>query len=91
MTSLGGVKLVSLTWVSIGTSLRRLKLVGLNYVPMRRYKDVSIGPPHSRTSRDVAMTSQHGPQRLDLYETKMRRRYDVACRVGCSFERQKWN
>ena len=26
------------------------------------------GLPHLRTSRDVVMTSQHGPQRLNLYE-----------------------
>ena len=28
------------------------------------------------------MTSQCGPRRPKLNETKMRRRYDVACRVG---------
>ena len=28
------------------------------------------------------MTSQCGPRRPNLNETKMRRRYDVACRVG---------
>ena len=28
------------------------------------------------------MTSQCGPQRPNLNETKMRRRYDVACWVG---------
>ena len=39
--SLPRFMLVSLTQVSIGTSLRRLKLVGFVYVPMRRRKDVS--------------------------------------------------
>ena len=68
MTSLRRVKLASLTSASIGTSLRRLKLVGLNYVPMGRHKDVSNRFVSSSTSRDVVMTS-HGPQRLDLYET----------------------
>ena len=28
------------------------------------------------------MTFQHGPRRLNLYETEMRCRYDVACQVG---------
>ena len=28
------------------------------------------------------MTSECGPRRPNLNETKMRRRYDVACRVG---------
>ena len=28
------------------------------------------------------MTSQCGPRRLNLSETKMRHRYDVICRVG---------
>ena len=32
------------------------------------------------------MTSQCGPQRPDLNETKMRRRTDVACRVGMAYE-----
>ena len=36
------------------------------------------------------MTSQCGPRRPNLNETKMRRRYDVACRVGgYLFERLK--
>ena len=30
------------------------------------------------------MTSQCGPRRPNLNETKVRRRYDVACRVGTS-------
>ena len=28
------------------------------------------------------MKSEHGPRRLEVYETYMRRRYDVACWVG---------
>ena len=32
------------------------------------------------------MTSQCGPQRPNLNETKMRRRTDVACRVGMAYE-----
>ena len=68
VTSLRCVKLVSLNQVSIGTSLQRLKLVGFIYVPMRRRKDVT-NTSHSRTSCDVMMTSQHGPRRLDLFET----------------------
>ena len=32
------------------------------------------------------MTSQCGPQRPNLNETKMRRRYDVPCRVGTAYE-----
>ena len=32
------------------------------------------------------MTSQCGLRRPNLYEIKMRRRYDVACRVGSFFE-----
>ena len=43
----------------ICTSLRRLKLVGLNYVPMRRPNDVS--------SRSISFTYQS--RRLDPYET----------------------
>ena len=31
------------------------------------------------------MTSQCGPPRPNLNETKMRRRYDVVCRVGTPF------
>ena len=38
--SLRSVKLVSLTEVRVGTLLRRLKLVGFIYVPVRRRKDV---------------------------------------------------
>ena len=48
-----------------------------------------IGPSHSRTSRDVVMTSQHGPRRLDLYDTLMRHRYHVACRVGSNSNKQR--
>ena len=33
-------------------------------------------------SSDVVKTSQRGPRRPNLNETKMRRRYDVTCRVG---------
>ena len=40
------------------------------------------GPTHQRISSDVVMTSQCGPRRPNLNETKMRRRYDVACWVG---------
>ena len=40
-TSLQSVTLVSLTQVAVGKSLRRLKLVGFIYVPVRRWKDVS--------------------------------------------------
>ena len=47
-------------------------------------KTSQLGRFHSRTSRDVVMTSQHGPRRLDLYKTQIRCRYDVACRVGLS-------
>ena len=32
------------------------------------------------------MTSQCDPRRPNLNETKMRRRYDVACRVGTCFK-----
>ena len=39
--SLRHVKLVSLTYVPVGTSLQRLKLVGFIYVPVRRRKNVS--------------------------------------------------
>ena len=37
---------------------------------------------HWRISSDVVMTSQCGSRRPNLNETKMRRRYDVPCRVG---------
>ena len=43
------------------------------------------GPTHWRISGDVVMTSQCGPRRPNLNETKMRRRYDVACWVGYLF------
>ena len=36
------------------------------------------------------MTSQHGLRRLDLYETKVRRRYDVAHRVGSRTRPRKY-
>ena len=39
-------------------------------------------PTHWRISSDVVMTSQCGPRRPNLNETKMRRCYDVECRVG---------
>ena len=48
-------------------------------------KASQIGPSYSRTCCDVAMMSQHGPRRPDLYETWLRRRYDVTCRVGIFF------
>ena len=35
------------------------------------------------------MTSQCGPRRPNPNETKMRRRYNVACRVGLQLEEQK--
>ena len=38
--------------------------------------------PDMRRRSDVVMTSQCGPRRPNLNETKMRRRYDVACQVG---------
>ena len=38
--SLQSVKLVNLTEVRVGTLLRRLKLVGFIYVPVRRRKGV---------------------------------------------------
>ena len=47
--------------VSIGTSLRRLKMVDFIYVP--------IGLSHSRTSCNVMMRSQHGPRRIDQCKT----------------------
>ena len=37
------------------------------------------------------MTSQCGPRRPNLNETKMRRRYDVACRVGIFLNLQTRN
>ena len=37
---------------------------------------------HWRISSDVVMTSQCGSRRPNLNETKMRRHYDVPCRVG---------
>ena len=45
-------------------------------------KTSQIGPPQSRTSCDVIMMSQHGPRRLNLYETQMRRHCDASCQVG---------
>ena len=44
-------------------------------------KTCQIGLSHSCTSY-VMLTSQHCLQRPDLYETYMKRRYDVTCRVG---------
>ena len=40
-TFLKRVKVVSLTYVQVGTSLRGLKLVGFIYVPVRRCDDVT--------------------------------------------------
>ena len=42
------------------------------------------GPTHWRIISHVVMTSQCVPRRPNLNETKMRRCYDGACRVGCS-------
>ena len=50
VTSLWRAKLFSLTYVPIGTSLRRLKLVGFIHVPVRRRKDVS--------NRSISLTYQ---------------------------------
>ena len=36
------VRLVSLTYVLVGTLLRRLKLVGFIYVPVKRRADVTV-------------------------------------------------
>ena len=36
---------------------------------LRTNETSQLGPSHSRTSRDVVMTSQHGLRRLDLYES----------------------
>ena len=44
-------------------------------------KTCQIGLSYSCTSY-VMLTSQHGLQRPDLYETYMKRRYDFTCRVG---------
>ena len=44
-----------------------------------------IGPSQWRPSYDVLVTSQYDLRRPDLYENQMRRRYDVACRVGSAF------
>ena len=41
-TFLQRVKLVSLTYVRVGTSLRCLKLVGFIYIPARRRDDVTV-------------------------------------------------
>ena len=43
-----------------------------------------IGPSHWRIGCDVVMTSKHGLRRPNVYETQMRRCYDVACRLGYS-------
>ena len=79
----GGRYGVSKTSVSFKYQLKRFCdvlswSVSLRYQLLRRYdvsnwsvlfKTSSIDPSHWRTSCDVAMTSQHGPQCLDLYET----------------------
>ena len=76
-----------LSWsVSLINQLVRLYDVS-NWLVLSRYqcdvgKTSEIGPSYSRTNCDVMMTSQHGPQHLDLYETYLRRRYNVACQMG---------
>ena len=55
-------------------------------------KTCQIGLSHSCTSY-VMLTSQHCFQRPDLYETYMKRRYDVTCRVGkvtSKNDQEKW-
>ena len=77
MTSLPRVKLISLTYVSIGTSLRRLKLGGLNYVPMKRHKDVSNRSlsftDKSQRRDDVSAGSATSRPIWDLNETSLQR------------------
>ena len=40
---------------------------------------------HQRSSSQVVMTYQCGSRRPNLNDTKMRRHYDVACRVGRNY------
>ena len=81
--SLRRVKLISLTQVSIGTSLRRLKLFGLNYLPMIRHKDISNRSAwftyQSRRCDDVSAWSATSRPIWDLNETSLRLRMPGGC------------
>ena len=61
--SLQRFKLVSLTYLPVGTSLQRLRLVGFIYAPVRRRKNVSNRSVLMMCQLSIVMIPQHSPGR----------------------------